>query len=205
MSSVAVGICLRFWRAPHLSITPKACMESATCCGLESRRRSVWNHHEVMYGINPKEKYMLARDTIRLRQCHTRSREIPYQSFGLDRKKQVFRLAFFCVWRLIWLLLFYSKLSFSILTTQLKRSGQSCQYLFWTLPVKDLSNIVRIPKRSSFWGRSLWGELQTINKGLLRILALVLSPHKHSLVDHTRSGLSTSIHLNCPRKLNRTE
>ena len=33
-------------------------------CGMESRRRSVWNHHEVMYGINPKERYTLARDTI---------------------------------------------------------------------------------------------------------------------------------------------
>jgi hypothetical protein len=34
-----------------------------------------------MYGINPKEKYTLG--------------VMPYQSFGLDRKKQVARLAFF--------------------------------------------------------------------------------------------------------------
>ena len=34
-------------------------MESATCCGMESDRRSGWNHHEVMYVINPKEKYTL--------------------------------------------------------------------------------------------------------------------------------------------------
>ena len=62
---------------------------------MESDRRSGWNHHKVMYGINPKEKYTLSRDAIRLRRLHTRSREITYQSFGLDRKKQVFRLAFF--------------------------------------------------------------------------------------------------------------
>jgi hypothetical protein len=30
-------------------------MESATCCGMELARSAVWNHHEVMYGINPKE------------------------------------------------------------------------------------------------------------------------------------------------------
>ena len=43
---------------------PKACMESATCSGMESRRRSEWNHHKVMYGINPKKKCTLVRDTI---------------------------------------------------------------------------------------------------------------------------------------------
>ena len=26
---------------------------------MESDRRSGWNHHKVMYGINPKEKYTL--------------------------------------------------------------------------------------------------------------------------------------------------
>ena len=62
---------------------------------MESDQRSGWNHHKVMYGINPKERYTLARDAIRLRRLHTRSREITYQSFGLDRKKQVLRLAFF--------------------------------------------------------------------------------------------------------------
>ena len=29
-------------------------IKSATCCGMESRRSLVWNHHEVMYGINPQ-------------------------------------------------------------------------------------------------------------------------------------------------------
>ena len=51
----------------------------------------VWNRHEVMYGINPKKSH--------LRWCHTPTaipctlRVIPYQSFGLNRKKQVIRLA----------------------------------------------------------------------------------------------------------------
>jgi hypothetical protein len=49
---------------------------------MESRQSLVWNHHGVMYLINPKEKYTLPRDAIRL----TAS---PCQSFGLDRKKQV--------------------------------------------------------------------------------------------------------------------
>ena len=39
-------------------------MESATCCGMELARSVVWNHHEVMYGINPKERYTLARDAM---------------------------------------------------------------------------------------------------------------------------------------------
>ena len=29
-------------------------IKSATCCGMESRRSLVWNHHKVMYGINPQ-------------------------------------------------------------------------------------------------------------------------------------------------------
>ena len=35
---------------------------------------AVWNQHEVMYGINPKEKYTLTRDAIRLRRLHTHLR-----------------------------------------------------------------------------------------------------------------------------------
>jgi len=35
---------------------------------------AVWNHHKVMYGINPKEKYTLTRDAIRLRRLHTHLR-----------------------------------------------------------------------------------------------------------------------------------
>ena len=62
-------------------------MESATCCGMESDRRSVWNQSEG--------KCTLARDAIRLRRLHTRSREITYQSFGLDRKKTVRKRSFF--------------------------------------------------------------------------------------------------------------
>ena len=54
---------------------------------MESDRRSVWNQSE--------RKIHATRDAVRLRRLHTRSREITYQSFGLDRKKQVFRLAFF--------------------------------------------------------------------------------------------------------------
>ncbi len=51
----------------------EACMKSAAG-GMESRRRSEWNHHEVMYGINPKEKHTLSRDAIRLRRLHTHLR-----------------------------------------------------------------------------------------------------------------------------------
>ena len=40
---------------------------------MELRHSRVWNHHEVMYGINPKERYTLSRDDIRLRQLH-----VPY-------------------------------------------------------------------------------------------------------------------------------
>ena len=56
---------------------------------MELDRRSVWNQS--------KGKIHTACDAIRLRQLHTHSREITYQSFGLDRKKQVERLAFFLV------------------------------------------------------------------------------------------------------------
>ena len=64
--------------------TPQACMKSATCCGMELARSAVWNHHEVMYGINPKEKCTLARDAIRLRRLHTRLRRdyIPILRIG---------------------------------------------------------------------------------------------------------------------------
>ena len=53
-------------------------MKSATCCGMELARSAVWNHHEVMYGINPKE--------------NARWRVMPYQSFGLDKKERSIRL-----------------------------------------------------------------------------------------------------------------
>ena len=51
------------------------------------------NGINALHGI--KTEKCTCGDAIRLRQFHTRSREITYQSFGLDRKKQVFRLAFF--------------------------------------------------------------------------------------------------------------
>ncbi|MBR2460327.1 MAG: hypothetical protein IKB34_03755, partial [Clostridia bacterium] len=45
---------------------------------------AVWNHHGVMYGINPKEKCTLMRDAIRLRRLHTRLRRdsIPILRIG---------------------------------------------------------------------------------------------------------------------------
>ena len=49
----------------------KPCMESAIYCGMESDQRSEWNHGNAVYGLNPKEKYTLARDAIRLRRFHT--------------------------------------------------------------------------------------------------------------------------------------
>ena len=68
-----------------IPITPKACMKSAVG-GMESRRRSEWNHHEVMYGINPKEN---ARYRVMPYACGDyilTCGEITYQSFGLDKK-----------------------------------------------------------------------------------------------------------------------
>ena len=35
---------------------------------------AVCNHHEVMHGINPKDKYTLPRDAIRLRRLHSHLR-----------------------------------------------------------------------------------------------------------------------------------
>ena len=35
---------------------------------------AVWNQHEVLNVINPKERYTLARDAIRLRRLHTHLR-----------------------------------------------------------------------------------------------------------------------------------
>ena len=70
----------------------------------KKHHKGAYNHAEGMYGIarlraygirlkagwNQSEgKYTLKRDAM---PCDAR---IPYQSFGLDRKKQVFRLAFF--------------------------------------------------------------------------------------------------------------
>ena len=65
---------------------------------MELDRRSGWNHHEVMHGINPKG------DTRwRVMPCRAQARipytalcaVITYQSFGLDRKKTVQKRSFF--------------------------------------------------------------------------------------------------------------
>ena len=75
-----------------------------------SRRRRVWNQTEGLDGIITK--WCMAS----IRRKNTRWREmpyaygnyiltcgeIPYQSFGLDRKKTVRKRSFFCVWSLIW-------------------------------------------------------------------------------------------------------
>ena len=71
-------------------------MKSATSCGMESACKAecnqgvslVCNHHKVMHDINPKEKYTLSRDAIRLTVMpYTALRAvIAYQSYGLDKK-----------------------------------------------------------------------------------------------------------------------
>ena len=56
---------------------------------------AVWNHHEVMHGIKPKGD---TRRSVMPYACGDSIHAcvvITYQSFGLDRKKQVARLAFF--------------------------------------------------------------------------------------------------------------
>ena len=56
----------------------KGGMSSARKGCMESRQRRVCYQSEG--------GYTLTRDAIRLRRLHTRSREITYQSFGLDKK-----------------------------------------------------------------------------------------------------------------------
>ena len=48
----------------RIQITPKACMESATCCGMELRRSRAWNQ------AAGRRVYTLARDAIRLWRFH---------------------------------------------------------------------------------------------------------------------------------------
>ena len=67
-------------------ITPRAWMESATCCGMELARSAVWNHHEVMYGINPKENARWHVMPYAYGNSILTCGEITYQSFGLDKK-----------------------------------------------------------------------------------------------------------------------
>ena len=65
---------------------------------MESDRRSVWNHHKVMYVINPKGDtcYAWCHTVPLARIPYTALRAaITYQSFGLDRKKTVRKRSFF--------------------------------------------------------------------------------------------------------------
>ena len=69
-------------------ITPKACMESAACLryGIDCEA-IVWNHHEVMYGINPKENARWRVMPYAYSDSILTCGEITYQSFGLDKKR----------------------------------------------------------------------------------------------------------------------
>ena len=62
-------------------------MESATCCGMELARSAVWNHHEVMYGINPKGNARWRVMPYAYGDSILTCGEITYQSFGLDKKR----------------------------------------------------------------------------------------------------------------------
>ena len=62
-------------------------MESAICCGMELARSAVWNHHEVMYGINPKENARWRVMPYAYGDSILTCGEITYQSFGLDKKR----------------------------------------------------------------------------------------------------------------------
>ena len=56
--------------------------------GMESRRRREWNHHEVMYGINPKENARWRVMPYAYGDYILTCGEITYQSFGLDKKER---------------------------------------------------------------------------------------------------------------------
>ena len=71
----------------RVPITPKACMESRLSLVWNPQLVAVWNHHEVMYGINPKGD---TRWSVMPYACGDSIHDcvvITYQSFGLDRKK----------------------------------------------------------------------------------------------------------------------
>ena len=70
-------------------------MWSATCCGMELRRRSVCNQPKGLDGINPKGKY--PRKSLMTYACGDyilTCGEITYQSFGLDKNKRKQRCRF---------------------------------------------------------------------------------------------------------------
>ena len=66
--------------------------------GMESRRRSEWNHHEVMYGINPKENARWRVMPYAYGDYILTCGEITYQSFGLDKKRTKRMLRSFFGW-----------------------------------------------------------------------------------------------------------
>ena len=72
-------------------------MLSATCCGIKSRQSLVWTHHAVMYGINPKEDTRYRVIPYACGDYIHACGAIPYQPFGLDRKKAVKKRSFFLV------------------------------------------------------------------------------------------------------------
>ena len=55
-------------------ITPKACMYSATCCGMESRRKPCMESSRSDAWNQSEGRCTLKRDAIRLRRLHTRLR-----------------------------------------------------------------------------------------------------------------------------------
>ena len=71
-------------------IKAKPCMESA--------RSDVWNHHEVMHGINPKEDTRQSVMPYAYGDYIHDYVVITYQSFGLDRKKHLQVQVLFSGW-----------------------------------------------------------------------------------------------------------
>ena len=63
-----------------------AWMSSATCCGMESSRRDVWNHGNAVYGIDPKENTRWRVMPYAFGDYILTCGEMTYQSFGLDKK-----------------------------------------------------------------------------------------------------------------------
>jgi len=63
---------------------------------MELARSAVWNQHEVLYGINPKENARWRVMPYAYGDSILTCGEIPYQSFGLDKKrtKQLLRSFF---------------------------------------------------------------------------------------------------------------
>ena len=83
----------------------KPCMESATCCGMESAQGAGWNHGNAVYGIKPQGLYFIRASRDSMRDCvaipyNVHGALIPYQACGLDNKKGTFgRQKFLFCWR----------------------------------------------------------------------------------------------------------